>query len=265
MTESTYTPPPPPTDDPPPPPTQAVAPTKPNSFARIAGVLTAPAKTFEDIARWPDILIPLIVIIVLGYLSTAVIMPRMDWEAINAANAEQMQKRQPNMSEEDIERMGRFTKTIGTVMGWVGPALALIMFLVIAGVLLLAFRLMGGEGNFKQAMAATTYSWFPLTISGIIMTIVVLARGSFDPTQAATLVKSNPAFLVDMKEHPVLFSLLSSFDVFTIWTVVLLIFGFAALSKFPRGKSAAIVITLWLVFIVIKLGFAALGAMGANA
>jgi hypothetical protein len=42
--------------------------------------------------------------------------------------------------------------------------------------------------------------------------------------------------------------------------VILLIFGFSALSKFSRAKSAAIVISLWVVQIFVKLGFAAIGA-----
>jgi hypothetical protein len=78
-------------------------------------------------------------------------------------------------------------------------------------------------------------------------------------------VKSNPAFLVDMKEQPILFSLLGNFDVFTIWTVVLLIFGFTAISKLPKGKVAAIVLVLWVVFILLRLGGAAIGAAGMKA
>jgi hypothetical protein len=104
-----------------------------------------------------------------------------------------------------------------------------------------------------------------MVLFGIIVTIVIVARGSFDPTQMATIVKSNPAFLVDMKEQPILFSLLGNFDVFTIWTVVLLIFGFTAISKLPKGKVAAIVLVLWAVFILLRLGGAAIGAAGMKA
>jgi hypothetical protein len=81
----------------------------------------------------------------------------------------------------------------------------------------------------------------------------------------AVLVRSNPAFLVDMKANPVLFSLLSSIDLFTIWTVVLLIIGFAFVARVSKAKSAAIVISLWAVALVIKLGFAAIGAAKAKA
>lgn len=243
----------------------APEPQKTNSFARIAGALFAPAKTFQEIAWRPDITVPLLLLVIIGYINIAVIMPRMDWDAMTAAQSEQMKKQNREVSDADIQKMGRFAKAVGTVMGWVGPVLMIVWYLIVAGVLLLAVRLMGGEGNYKQALSATLYAWLPLVIFTIVMTIVVALRGTFDPTQAATMVKSNPAFLVDMQEHPVLFSLVSSFDLFTIWTLVLLTFGFSALSKLSRGKSAAIVIAMFIVMTVIKVGFAALGALAGGA
>ena len=50
-----------------------------NTFQRIAGVLFAPAETFKDIARKPDILVPLLILIVIGFIVTALIVPRMDF------------------------------------------------------------------------------------------------------------------------------------------------------------------------------------------
>lgn len=238
---------------------------KQNVFARFAGVLFTPAETFAGIARRPDILAPLLLIVVVGYLTTAVIIPRVDFDSMMAMQAQTMRKQNPNISDADLERIERFATATTKVTMWISPLLGVLMYAAIAGILLLAFRMMGGEGTYKQAFSATLYGWAPLLLFGIIMTIVVLARGSFDPTEAATMVKSNPAFLVDMKEQPILFSLLSAIDLFTIWTVILLTFGFAALSKMSRGKAAAIVVSLWVMFIIVKLGFAALGAMGTNA
>lgn len=241
------------------------APATKNSFQRIAGVLFAPAETFQDIARKPDIVVPLLVIVLLGYVSTFFILQRMDWNAVVEAQMDQMKKQNPNMSQEDIDRVSKVSSSIGKVIGWVSPLMGVLWYVIVAGALLLAFRMMGGEGNFVQALSTTLYAWMPLLIFGIIMTIIIVARGSVDPTQMATVVKSNPAFLVDMKEQAVLYSFLSNFDIFTIWTIVLLILGFSTFTKTSRGKSAAIVISLWVVFILIKLGFAALGAARMNA
>jgi hypothetical protein len=233
---------------------------KKNVFERIAGVLFAPAETFQDIARRPDILGPLLLILVVGYICTAFVMPKLDMAAINAQQAEQMRKRNPNMGEEQLAQMERITAASTKIFGWLGPVLGVAWYAILAGILLLAFRLFGGEGTYKQAFSTTLYAWIPLVLFSVIVSIVVTARGTFDPMMAATLVKSNPAFLVDMKEQPLLFSLLSNFDVFTIWTIFLLIVGFSTLSKTSRAKAATIVLSLWAAMIVVKLGLAALAA-----
>ncbi|HYH10641.1 MAG TPA: Yip1 family protein [Thermoanaerobaculia bacterium] len=231
---------------------------KKNVFERIAGVLFAPAETFADIARRPDLLGPLALMILLGYISTALIMPRVDFDAVFEAQEQEMRKRDPNVSQEQIDQIARFSRASMTVWRWIGPVVGILIYVVIAAVLLLAVRLFGGEGNFKQALSASIYAWVPLLLYSLILTIVVVARGTFDPITAATLVKSNPAFLVDLKTQPVLFSLFSALDVFTIWTVILLVFGFAALSRLSRGMVAAIVVPLWLVFVLLRVAFVAL-------
>lgn len=228
-----------------------------NSFERIAGVLFAPAETFRDIARKPDFLVPVLVMVIIGFVATALLVPRMDFEAMTR---EQMEQSGRQMSEADIERASRMGAAVGKVIAWISPVLGVVIWLIIAAVLLLGHRVMGGDGNFAQAFSTTVYAWIPNAISGIITTVVAMAKGEVNPATMNTLVKSNLGFLADMQDNPILFALLSSLDVFTIWTLILLVIGFSTISRFSRAKSAAIVISLWLVTVVVKLGFAALGA-----
>jgi hypothetical protein len=238
-----------------PPPATAA---KTNVFQRMAGVLFSPAETFADIARQPNILAPLIVYVVMGLISAAIITPRFDFSSIREQQVETMRKRNMKMSEADLDRMARFGEATAKVMLWSTAVLQIAFFALVAGVLLLAFRAMGGEGRFAQAFSATLYAWVPLLIAGIVMAIVILARGSFDPATAGTMVKSNPAFLVDMKEQPVLFTLLSAIDVFSIWVVILFVFGFRALSRLSTGVSAAIVVFFWAFLVAIRVAIAAM-------
>jgi hypothetical protein len=236
-----------------------------NVFARLAGVLFAPAETFQAIARRPNIVAPMLLFLALGYASTLLIIPRLDLETLNATQAEQFRKQNPKMSDADLERMQRFAAASTKVTMWLSPLFMLVFYVIVAGALLAAFRLMEGEGTFEQALSATLYAWTPMLLFSIVSTIVVVAQGSFDPVTAATLVKSNPAFLVDLKEQPLLYALLSSLDVFSIWTLVMFVFAFSALSKLSTARSTAIVVTLWLVIVGVKLGFAALGAAAQSA
>ncbi len=222
----------------------------------MVGVLFSPDETFRDIARKPDVLVPLIVILVISTISGILLAPRMQFDSMRT----QIAARNPNMSSDDIDRGVRIAGAIGKVSAYASPLIALIAFVIIAGVLFIAFRLFGGEGTFRQAFSVVTYSWIPRVIQGVILTIIIAVKGTIDVNDVSTLVRSNLAFLTDMSEHPVLFSLLSTFDVFTIWTVVLLIIGFAWVSRFTKARSAAIILSIWIFITIVKLGFAAIGA-----
>lgn len=244
----------------------APAPATKNSFQRIAGVFFSPAETFADIARKPDILVPLLLILVLGFVSTFMALPKLDWDGMIDMQMDTMKRQNPNLGADDLERtegimkkMLPFTKAMVAI----GPVLLIIGYLIIALVIWGACRLMGGSGDFKQAFSATLYAHFPRVILMIIGTIVVMMKGSVNPMLMQTVVKSSVAGLanIDMMKQPVLFALLGSLEIFQIWTIVLLIIGFSALSKLSKAKTAAIILTLWVVTVVAKVGFAALGAM----
>ena len=79
-----------------------------------------------------------------------------------------------------------------------------------------------------------------------------------DPKRVGDLLVSNLGFLVDAKSSPALHSLLQSIDVFSLWTMALLILGLAAAARIGRGKTAAFVVGFWLLFVLGKAGVAAL-------
>jgi hypothetical protein len=237
----------------PPPPVEP----KPNPFQRIVGALLSPSETFQSIARRPDVLVALIILLIVSFLFGLVVAAHVDF---GAAARESMEQK-GNASPAQIEQGVRIASTIGKIATYCSPLLTLIFLLIIAGVLLIAHRMFGGEGDFKQAFSVLTYASYVTVIEGLIRTIILMAKGGMvSGLDMATLVRSNPAFLVDQKDHPVLFSLFSSIDIFTIWYVVLLVIGFAAISKLSRKKSATIIIGLWILVILIKVGFAALQA-----
>jgi hypothetical protein len=234
---------------------------KMNVFERAAGVLFSPGETFENIARKPDILAPMLLLLVVSYIGTILLVPRIDFgEAVR----QQIQRQGRQMSDSDMDTAVRIGSAFGKVIAYTSPFLAFALIAIIAGVLLLAFRLFGGEGTYAQAYSASLYAWIPQVINGLILGIVGLTRDGIDPTLMPTLVKSNPAFLVDMKAQPMLFAFLASIDVFTIWSVILFIIGFSILARVSKAKAASIVLSLWAALIVVKLGFAALGAAAAS-
>ena len=238
----------------------AAAPKK-SFIERVTGVFFAPDETFADIARKPDILWPLIVLTVIGFVTTILIVPHLDWDAVVAQQHEMVQKQNPNVSDADLERMGRITKAIAKVSGYLAPVFIIVSYLVIALVLWGAFRLLGGEGTFSQSLSTTLYAYFPrMLLGGVIGTVIIMMRGMVDPSQVAAVVMTNPAFLADPKEQPVLFALLAAFDLFVLWTIFLLAVGFSKVARVSKMKAATVIVALWLVTVLLKVGFAAVGA-----
>ena len=233
---------------------------KRTGLQRLAGVLFAPVDTFRDIAQKPDLLTPILTILIVSFMATFVVVPRIDFET---ALREQMAETNRTMAKEDVDRIVRFSTAAARMMAYVSPLLNLLFFVVIAAVLLLAFRLLGGEGTFKQAFSVSLYAWLPLLLLGIVTSIVLLGRGSVSADEMGSVVMSHLGFFVDREANPVLFAVLSSIELFTIWTIALFIIGFSFVSRTSIGKSGAIVLTLWAVMILFKIGFAALTAARA--
>ena len=235
------------TEVPPPPPPAEAAP-KPSGFDRVIGVLISPGATFASIARQPDFWVPVILLVVVSLVAGIILAQRVDFVA---PMREQMEERGAPQSQ--IESTVRFMTPFFKGISYASPILAIIFLLVISAAMLLAFRAMGGEGDFRQAFAVTAYAWMPEVIKSAITTIIVASKSGLTAVDLATVVRSNPGFLVTMKEHTFLFSLLTSIDVFGIWTLVLFVIGFAYVSKFSKAKSAAIVITVRLIVLLLGL------------
>jgi hypothetical protein len=230
---------------------------KPSSFERIVGVLIAPSETLASIARTPDWVVPLVLMLVVSLVTGIVIAQRVDFAA---AVREQMEENK-NVSPDQIESSVRMVSAISKVAAYCAPIFSIIFMLIIAGALLIAFRLFGGEGTFKQAFAVSVYGWIPGLIKSVISVAVILARETVPAQDLAIIVYSNPGFLVDMKTHPMAFAVLTSLDAFTIWILILYIIGFAYVSRLSRAKSAAIILTLYAVTVLFKVVPAAIKSL----
>jgi len=224
---------------------------KVNTFQRIVGVLFSPSETFASIARKPDWVLPLIILCVISLAVGWTIASKVDFNdmARQATDNPSFAK----MPQEQQERMQSFTASMMRFATYVGPVFSIVGLLVISGVMLLAVRAMGGAGNFVQSFSVATYAWYPRLIKAILSAIVLVSRKSISFLMLADPVRSNPGFLVDAKAHPVQFALLTSFDIFSLWSLALFVIGYAAISRLSRGKTAAIVIILWLLAVGLTL------------
>lgn len=233
----------------------ALAPAKPvNSFQRLAGVIVAPVETMQAIVARPSWLVALILITLLAVVTSFIVAPKLDLESGLRAQFE----KQGKMSEEQMDQAIKIATTIKKFSGLIAAFTTPIMVLLLSAVFLLIFKVFGGEGSFAQYFAVTVHAWLPQTIKGILVTALVAFRESVAVEQLPTLLKSNLGFLVDRDTALVAFAFLSSIDVFTIWTLFLLIAGFSFAGQMKRSTAAMLVVVPWLVVVLFKLAFAAI-------
>jgi hypothetical protein len=224
-------------------------------LGRVVGVFVAPARTFASIARKPGFVVPLLLATVLSVVATAVLLPRMDFEA---AFREQMAARDETVSEERLEKIVNAQKRFsGLVYVW-GALAPTVLSLLLAGIFWLSFKAFGWDHTFKQSLGVTAHAYLPNCLAALLLIFFTLRLDRFNPADLGDLVRSSPSFLVDRRENPVLHSLLQSFDVFSIWSLVLLVIGYSIAAKVSRAKAASIVVSLWALYVLGKAGFTAL-------
>jgi len=128
---------------------------------------------------------------------------------------------------------------------------------IVAAVMLGAFNLLAGTRlNFKVALAIVSFSWMPLAIHGLLSLILLFVK-SPDTVDLEHLVASNPGAFVSSDSPRWMMALLTSFDVFAFWVMVLMAIGFAAASpkKVSFAKGLTIVVAVWALWVLIHVGW----------
>lgn len=225
---------------------------KPNPASRIGGVIASPGETLRDIAERPDWLVPLIVILVTFLLFGLAMSARMDFETATREKLEESGTSGPELERqlETIQKVQRIATPIFTLV------MAVLVPLIVSGALLLGCRIFGGQGTFRQSFAVTVYCWIPQALKTLVMAALLFRARDVDPRQLPLLLKSNLGFLVDPLSSPGVFALLSSIDIFAIWTLVLLGIGFAFAHRLSRTVTTGLAISLYLLLVLVQAGIA---------
>jgi Yip1 domain len=227
----------------------------------ITGIFFEPGPTFEALRVRPRFLVVGIisVLIFMVYYSTFV------WRvgSENIARA-QITARQPDATPEQIEQglsiQGSVIVKAITYASF--PVVFAVMFAGGAGLYLLGTMMMAKSLSFKQALAVWVYSSFPPLVVFAIINIILLFLKSADDIDATALntgiAKANPSFLVDGKAHALLATFLGSFDLIAFYGLFLAALGLRKVAKLTSGSAWAIVIAIWILGIVLRLGIAAI-------
>ena len=224
--------------------------------ARILGVLFNPKPTFEDIARRPSWLAPMLLLFIVYLGLNIALVKHADWVAVTKdqiakskfaqRQIEQLPEDQRDRAIEQGAERAKIFRYCRGVIGW--P----LLILVVSGIYLLAFKLIGGaRTNFSAAFAITTFAHLPMGLRELIAIPVTLIKdpASIDPEN---FLVSNVAAILGSDLPAWQMVPLAFLDVFGIWALILMAVGFSATDpkKLPFGKSLGIVAGVSISFIL---------------
>ena len=222
--------------------------------ARITGVFFNPKPTFEDIARRPSWLAPMLLLFVVYLGLNFALVTHADWVEVTkdqiskskfaARQIEQLPEEQRARAIEQGAARAKIVRYCRAVIGW--PLLLLVVSAIYFG----AFKLLGGaRTNFATAFAVTTFAHLPTGLRELIAIPVTFLKdpASIDPEN---FLASNPAAIFGNDLAPWQNVPLAFLDVFGLWTLILMAVGFSATDpkKLPLGKSLGIAFGVFFTF-----------------
>ena len=225
------------------------------SYARIVAVLVAPTKTFLAIADRPTWLVAILVLIVLGAVSTHVAIPKIDWQATVSTKLERADR---EVEPETLEfALGYLQKHETALALGATVVLPWIVYPLVALIFLGLLKTIGGELSFRSSLGVLVHGCMPTAAASLLSIPVFLTSKSVNLYDPAFVTPSLTVF-AGADTNLELWLLLSSVDLFSLWTIVLLVIGFSIAAKVTKLRAAACVIGLWIIWIVLVVGLAAL-------
>jgi hypothetical protein len=116
----------------------------------------------------------------------------------------------------------------------------------------------GGKSKYGQIFAVSYYAWLPMSLKALLGTIVIYAGMAPESFNIKNFAPTNlGAFLDPVETNKALYSLATSLDVVTIWTLVLMGIGVATVAGVKKSSGYMAVFGWWALFVLIGVGWAA--------
>jgi hypothetical protein len=228
-------------------------------LSRVIGVFIEPGETFEDIARKPSWIAPLLLLILVSVSVVETILMKVGASQI----ALQSIQRSGRGAQMDPAQLDQIAARSAAVMRIAMPASAVLgtplFMLVVAGIGLLILNVFFGQrAKFKQVFSVACYADLP-SILGAVMAVAVLLFGDANAFNVQAPAPTNPGFFMNpLTASHALFALASSLDVVVFWFMALLAIGFSRVVQ-KKVKTPTIFMTLlgaWVLLVAVKVGFA---------
>ncbi len=231
-------------------------------WQRVVDTFTAPSKTFGDIKRgnkswW----LPFVIGALISYLFFAAVAQKIGMQQV-VDNQIRMnpkaQERMANATPEQREMGNKFSLIATEVAFTAGPLIGIIGALVTSLGLMATINFgFGGRAKYGSIFAVSYYAWLPMSIKALLGTIVIYSGMAPESFNIKNFSPTNVGAFLPPDTTPWLYSLATSVDIITIWTLVLMGMGTAIVAGTKRSSGYIAVFGWWALFVIIGAGWAA--------
>lgn len=245
-----------------------VPPQEPSSLSepqRLLDTFIAPSKTFTDLRRSAIWWAPFLIIVISGFLFIYAVDQKVGFQKV-VDNQLQMQpkavERLDSLPADKRAEAMRRQVTVTKFVSYAVPAKALIIYAIFAAVIFASVKFAtNSDVQFKTVFALIVYTRLPEVLRALLSGVSLLAGASTDSFDIQNPLATNGAYFMDPSGSPVLRALMGSFDIITIWTLVLVAIGIPCIApKVKRGTAFGIVFGWFAFTILLKVGLASLSA-----
>jgi Yip1 domain len=231
-----------------------------SQISRVVDTFVAPSKTFTDVLRSRSWWLPFLISVVITYMFFWAAATKVGFHqlAINSMNKNpsqtaQYEKLNPQDQAIYVSRIETGTKYVYIAF----PILIIIVVAVYALILWGCLKVPGGQADYASIFTVLMYAGLIPLVKLVLGIIILFAAGDASGFDVENPIPTNPGAFMDASTAHWLKSLGTSIDVITIWNLAVVAIGCAIVSKVKKGPALAVVFGLWILVVLIKVGWAA--------
>ena len=225
----------------------------PSVTKNIIGIIRQPRVAFTQLKGSSDWPLMIGLISLLSMATAAIFLHQFDWQNYTLqalAKDPSIGHVTPEQLAPIIDRTRHTISSFTYISSVISPVLSL---LALAGIYLGTFRYtMKADINYLTSLEIVIYAWVPAMIKSFVAIIMLIF---IHPAilGAERIVPSNLEYFFHHDPSSAQFAMLSSVDVFSLWTLLLMVIGFSvAIPKAAQWKVAVRVAALWILLILMR-------------
>jgi hypothetical protein len=227
---------------------------------RVVDTFIAPSKTFIDVRRSASWWLPYILIVLVSYALAFAVSQKVGWSQLAQNTLHENPKaeeKMATMTPQQLAMQEKGTEFVFKGLFYGSPVTTGILLAIFAVVLWGTINFgFGGSSTFGQVFCVISYAWLIASLKSVLAIIVLYAGKTGDSFTMDSMVGTDIGYYIDTPGA--LKTFLTSFDIFQIWTMVVMGIGLAIVARTKRSNGLIAVFGWWLLILLIKTGFAAI-------